>query len=215
MREALVAALGIAVSPFAVVPAVLLLFAPRRAAASAAFGAGWLTGITAVALAALLLADLLTLPDVAPRWVVWVRVALGAALVLLGAVRLLRRGASPTQPGWLTTLEQATPRAALRVGLVASVPNPKVSLLAVAGGFALGASISGGTLVEVAAVVAFGLVASSTALLPALALAVAGDRVLQPLGRVKDWLVARLDLVMSVILLVIGAVLLAKGIPAL
>jgi hypothetical protein len=32
----------------------------------------------------------------------------------------------------MTTLEQLTPRSALRLGLLATVPNPKVALLAVA-----------------------------------------------------------------------------------
>jgi threonine/homoserine/homoserine lactone efflux protein len=212
--EALVAALGIAVSPFAIIPAILLLFSARPGSTSGAFGAGWFAGIAVVTLVAVLLGDLITLPDAAPRWATYTRIGLGALLVLVGLSKFVRRGGEAKQPAWLTTLETATPRSAARFGLIGSAANPKVALLAVAGGFALGADLHG-LLQEVAAVVGFALVAASTALLPALAFAVRGERVLGPLGVAKDWLVSRIDVVMSVILVVIGLVLLTKGVTYL
>ena len=45
--EVLPLALGIAASPFPVVPAILLLFTPRARASSSAFLAGWLVGVGA------------------------------------------------------------------------------------------------------------------------------------------------------------------------
>ena len=214
MGEALVAALGIAVSPFAIVPAILLLFSARPGATSGAFGGGWYAGIAIVTVVALLAAALLTVPDVAPRWVTYTRIALGALLVVVGLSKFARRGGEAKQPAWLTSLETATPRGAARIGLLASAANPKVALLAVAGGFALGADLHGlGQ--EVLAVLGFALVAASTALLPALAFAVRGERVLGPLGVAKDWLVSRIDVLMSVILVVIGVLLIAKGLSSL
>ena len=57
VEEALLAAVAIAASPFAVVPAVLLLFAARPRPCSAGFAAGWAAGVGAVTLLAVLLAD--------------------------------------------------------------------------------------------------------------------------------------------------------------
>ena len=214
MGEALVAALGIAVSPFAIVPAILLLFSARPGATSSAFGGGWYAGIAGVTLVAVLVGDLITLPDAAPRWATYTRIGLGALLVVVGLSKFARRGREVRQPAWISTLETATPRSAARFGLIGSAANPKVALLAVAGGFAVGADLHG-ALQEVAAVLGFALVAASTALLPAMAFAVRGERVLGPLGVAKDWLVSRIDVVMSVILVVIGAVLLVKGLTYL
>ena len=98
--------------------------------------------------------------------------------------------------------------------MLASGPNPKVALLAVAGGFSLGADTHGPGR-ELGLVVAFTAVATSTAVLPVLANLAFGERALHVLGRVKDWLVAHLDAVLGAVLVVIGAALLWKGAGAL
>ncbi len=211
MGEAVVAALGIALSPFAVIPAVLLLFTPRPAATSGSFAGGWYGGIAVVTAAAVLLADLLSLPETPPTWLSWTRIALGLVLVLFGAYKLVKRDDDAPPPSWLTSLESATPASALRFGLVASAPNPKVALLAIAGGFSLGAELTGGAATEVVAVLLFALLASLTALLPVLAYAVLGEKALGPLGRGKDWLTARIGPIVSVVLVVIGAAVAYKG----
>jgi hypothetical protein len=214
MAEALLVAVGVAASPFAVIPAVLLLFAPRSTACSAAFAAGWACGVGAVTALAVLLADVITLPEAPPTWASWTRVGLGAALVVTGLLKL-RGGPDETgPPSWLRSLEGATPATAGRFGLLASARNPKVALLATAGGFAIGSGLQGPAR-EVLATLAFTLVASSTAVAPALLHAVLGERALRPLGRVKDWLTAHTDLALAVVLVAIGAALLWKGVGAL
>jgi hypothetical protein len=215
VEEALLATLGIAASPFAVVPAVLLLFAARPGACSAGFAAGWAVGVGGVTLLAVVLADVLSLPDAPPTWVSWARIALGALLLGYGGPQLVRRpDAEPQVPGWMRSLEEATPGSALRFGLLASGPNPKVALLAVAGGFSLGADEQGWGR-ELVLVLAFTALATSTALAPVLAHAVAGEAALRVLARVKDWLVAHLDLVMGAVMVVIGVALVWKGVAAL
>lgn len=213
MTEALGAALAVALSPFAVIPAVLLLFTPRPAAASSAFAAGWAAGVALVTGLAVLLADLLTLPDAPPRWATVTRIVLGAALVAFGLLRFRGRSVGGEPPGWLSGLESAGPASALRFGFVASAPNPKVALLAVAGGFSIGADTSGGWS-EVLAVLGFTVVAASTALLPVAAYLLLGQRVLVPLGRVKDWLTRHIDTAIAVVAFIIGLLLLQKGLSA-
>jgi threonine/homoserine/homoserine lactone efflux protein len=215
VTEALVTAVGIAASPFAVIPAVLLLFSPRAGASSSSFAAGWAAGVGLVTTLAVLLADLLTLPDNPPSWASWTRVVLGAALVLAGLAKYLRASSKDSEPAaWMRSLEQGTPRSALRFGLLASGPNPKVALLAVAGGFSIGAETEGAGR-EALEILVFTAVAASTAVLPALAHLALGERALRPLGRVKDWLTAHNDLILTVVLVVIGVLLLWKGVSAL
>jgi threonine/homoserine/homoserine lactone efflux protein len=214
VAEALLAAFGIAVSPFAVIPAVLLLFTSRPAACSAGFAAGWGTGVGSVTALAVLLGDLLTLPDTPPAWATWTRIVLGGALVVYGLGKLRGRSRGSDAPAWLQSLERATAAAAFRIGLVASAPNPKVALLAIAGGFSMG-SVLHGPARELVGVLAFTGIATSTALLPVLAYLAFGARTLQPLGRAKDWLTSHTDVALATVMVVIGAVLLWKGVTTL
>jgi threonine/homoserine/homoserine lactone efflux protein len=214
MTEALLAAVGVAVSPFAVVPAVLLLFSSRPVGCSGGFAAGWGLGVALVTTAAVLLADLLTLPASPPEWASWTRIVLGGTLVGLALFKLRgsRDGAGP--PGWVRSLEGATPAGAARIGLLASAANPKVALLAVAGGFTLGAELTGPAR-EAVAIVLFAAVAASSATAPVLAYVLLGARVLQPLGRVRDWLTEHSTGVMAGVLVVLGVLLVWKGVTAL
>jgi uncharacterized membrane protein len=56
------------------------------------------------------------------------------------------------------------------------------------------------------------VIAASTVAIPVVAYAVARDRMRAPLDRAKSWLEANNAAVMSVLFLVIGAVLVGKGI---
>jgi threonine/homoserine/homoserine lactone efflux protein len=214
VSEALLAAVGIAASPFAIIPGILLLFTARPTPTSASFASGWWLGVAAVTALAVVLADVLTLPDAPPRWAAVARVVFGAALVVLAVHKYLRRTPEAGPPGWMNTLEQATPRSAFRFGLIATAPNPKVALLAVAGGFALGAQLSG-LLSEVVGVVGFALVATLTALVPLVLFLLRGAPAVERLRRSRDWLVPRADVVTSVVLLLLGGWLIWKGLDAL
>jgi cadmium resistance protein CadD (predicted permease) len=61
----------------------------------------------------------------------------------------------------------------------------------------------------------FVLVAGSTVAIPVLAYAVAGDRLDQPLARLKDWMERQHATLVAVILVVIGLLVLYKGIHGL
>ena len=88
--------------------------------------------------------------------------------------------------------------------------NPKVLLLTAAAGFSIGAAEldPAGT---VAIVAAFTVVASISVAVPVLLFAVTGERMLDPLSRVRDWLVRNNAVVMSIVLTVIGAMVLLEG----
>lgn len=210
----MVAALGIAASPFGIIPAILLLLTDRPKATAGAFSLAWFAGIATVTTIAVLLTDLIEVFEETPSWVSWARVALGAVLVVVGAMKWLRPASDAGPPSWMSSLETATPASAFRLGLLISAANPKVLLLALAGGLSIGDAVTGGSATAVA-VVAFSLLAAAAVLAPLTLFTVVGTRILVPLGRAKDWLVAHNATVMAAVLVVIGLLLLVKGIRGL
>ena len=114
----------------------------------------------------------------------------------------------------MQALDAATPSSALRLGLILSVPNPKVALLAVASGLTIGAAELGSTQ-AVAATAVFTAVASCSVAAPLVAYLLLGERVLQPLGRARDWLRAHQAAVVAAVLALIGLLLIAQGIATI
>ena len=214
MTEGLASAVAIAASPFPIIPAVLLLFTPRARANGLAFLGGWALGIAVSVTTFTLLAEVIDTKDAAPAWASWTRIVLGAVLIFLGVRNWLTRDDKAEPPVWITSIDSSTPQTALRLGVLLSVANPKVLLLAAAGGLTIGSTDLTQSEVVIN-IVLFTVVAASTVALPPLLYAVAGDRVLVPLGHAKDWLVANSAAVMAVVITVIGGAVLAKGISGL
>lgn len=209
MLASLPLALGIALSPFAILPAVLVLLGPRPRAAGYAFGGAWLLGVVMVAFLVGSLA-FVTSGDRTPLWAAILRVVLGASLVAWGLAKWAKRGAA-TAPAWLGSVTDATPAAAARLGLLLTAANPKVIMLAGAGGATIGATASTWAQ-ELAGTIVFGLVAASTALAPVLAHTMAGDRIGPALARTRDWLDAHTSALLAAVTLAIGVAVLWSGV---
>lgn len=203
-------ALGIALSPFPIIPAILLLFTryPRRSSAS--FVAGWLIGIAVVTTAGVVLADVADAADETPVWASWARIIVGLVLVWLGLRQWWERAEPKEQPKWMRSLQEATPASALRLGVLLSAANPKVALLAIAGGLTIAAD-STDALAEAVDVLVFAVVASITVAAPLLSYLVLGERVRSPLERAKAWLERNHAVAMAVVIIAIGVYLMVKG----
>lgn len=208
-------ALVIALSPVTVIPAVLVLHAPRPRPAGLAFLSGWLLGL--VALTALfvggsdLLGDLRKAP---PTWASWLRVGLGAALIAFGAYRWLTRRRPGSTPGWMRSFTRLTPVRAGATAAVLVLIRPEVLILCAAAGVAIG----GGGLSAAGELVAgavFVVVAASTVAIPILGYVGAGDRLDGALNRLKAWMEQNHAAMMAVILVLIGLMVLYKGVAAL
>ena len=212
--ETLGLALAIAASPFPVIPSILLLFTGRPRAAASAFLAGWAGGILMITTVLVVLSEFVESSQQSPTWVSWVRVALGAALLGYGVRQWLGRRAADTSPAWMRSIGNATPAMAFRLALLLSAANPKVVLIAAAAGLSIGSGELHGW-AEVGAVLAFTAVASVSVSVPLLSYVMLGDRVLGPLGVARDWLTRHNAAVLSVVLVVLGILLLLKGIQGL
>lgn len=209
-------AVTVAISPIPVIAVILMLLAPRAGSASAGFLAGWVAGILAASGLFVLLAGIAGFDSAgagpsAP--VSWVKLLLGLLLLAL-AVRQWRAPARAELPGWMRAIDQVTPGKAMGLGFLLSAVNPKNLMMCVAAGVAIGTGHLPGAQ-QVVLWLVFTVVAALSVAVPVLAYAVAADRVRGPLDLLKGWLQQHNAAVMTVLLLVIGMVLLGKGIGGL
>lgn len=214
LTELIPLALVIALSPLSIIPAVLALSTPRPRPTGFAFLAGWLVGLTALTVIFLELSNLVVDLSRPPTWASWLRVALGAALIAFGIVRWLRRNHAHHTPAWIQRLGEMTPARAGLTAMALTVVNPKVLFMCAAAGLAIGTEGLGRHRVWIG-VVWFVAIAASTVAFPILAYAMSADRMAQPLRRVREWMEQQHATLVAVILVVIGLLVLYKGIHGL
>jgi threonine/homoserine/homoserine lactone efflux protein len=213
MLSSLPLAIAIALSPFAIIPAVLIVLAPGARRTGPAFLGGWAAGV-ALLTGVSSIVGFFGPSDQTPTWAAWARVVVGLFLVVRGVMKWTKRRQPSDPPGWMQGFESATPARALGLGFTLASLNPKVALLALAGGATVGATADTLTQ-EVVGVLLFTTVASLTVAAPTVAVLTMGARATAPLHKVKTWLDAESTSVMAVVLVVIGAVVAAGGFAAL
>jgi threonine/homoserine/homoserine lactone efflux protein len=209
-------ALVVALSPLSIIPAVLVLHTPRPRPTGLAFLAGWLVGLTVLTIIFLEVSSLAGgLRDKPPGWASWLRIVVGAALILFGVYRWLTRKKSEHTPKWMQSLSKLTPVRAGAAAVALTVVNPKVLFICAAAGLAIGtAGLDDATHVWIG-VAWYVAVAGSTVAIPILAYVVSGDRLDGPLARLKDWMERQHAVLVAAILVVIGLLVLYKGIHGL
>jgi len=207
--------LVISLSPITVIPAVLVLQAPRPRPSGLAFLAGWVLGLAALTALCVAASGLLGgLDKSPPRWASWLRVVLGAALIVFGIYRWLTRHGHTESPGWMRSFATITPPRAAITALALVVLRPDVLLICVPAGLAIGAAGLGAA-GDWAAAAFFVAIAASTVAIPVLAYAAAGERLDDPLARLKDWMDRNNAALMAALLVVIGLMVFYNGIRAL
>jgi cadmium resistance protein CadD (predicted permease) len=215
MVELLPLALVITVSPLSIIPAVLVLHAPRARPCSLAYLAGWLLGLTGLTALSIGISSMLGgLRNSPPHWASWLRIAVGLALIVLGVIRWLTRRGHDHAPAWMRTLTTVTPARAGMTAAALTVLNPKVLFVCAAAGLAIGTDALG-VMGTVASAALFVAVAGSSVAIPVLAYVAAGDRLDAPLERLKAWMEKHNAALVAAILVLIGLVVLYKGIHAL
>jgi hypothetical protein len=207
--------LVIALSPITVIPAVLVLHAPRPRPAGLAFLAGWVLGLVALTAVFVGASDLLGgLQQAPPRWVSWLRVVLGLALIAFGIRSWLTRHRHTKTPAWLRSFSRLTPVRAGVTGAVLAPLRPEVLILCAAAGLAIstgGLNAAGGWICGAVFVV----VSASTVAIPILGYVGAGEHLDDTLERLKVWMEENHGAMMAVILVVIGLIVIYNGIHAL
>lgn len=208
-------ALVIALSPLSVIPAVLVLHAPRARARSLAFLGGWLVSLAALTALFVGVSGLLGgLHKSPPTWASWLRIVVGTALIAFGILRWLTRHRHTHSPAWMRSLENLPPARAGVTGAVLAVVRPEVLLICAAAGLAIGSAGLGIVRAWISAAI-FVAVAASTVAVPVLAYAAAGEGLDEPLARLKDWMDRHNAALLAAVVILIGLVVLYKGIHAL
>jgi hypothetical protein len=219
ISEVLPFAIGVAISPIAIIAVILILFSDRAKVNGPVFLLGWIIGLSvvvavvyAIAHAANAATDSTTSDSVS-----WIKVVLGAALVAAARRQYAKRprpGEAPTMPTWMAKVDSLKPGAAFVLALVCSAVNPKNLVLA-AGAAAGVAQISDSVGDGVVACIVFVVVASASVGGAVAYYFVGGEKARAHLDDFKVWLSEHNAAVMTVLLLVIGVVLIAKGLNLL
>ncbi len=214
LTELIPLAAVIALSPLSIIPAVLVLHSPRPRPTGLAFLAGWVVGLATLTALFIGISGLLGgMHDKPPAWASVARVVIGAALIVFGLYRWLTRHSKPHQMPGTAHLTSARPGKALALGALLSVANPKVLFICAAAGFAIGTA-GLGSAVPAAAII-FVAVSASTVALPILAYTFSGERLDPTLERLKAWMEKHNSALVAAILIVIGLLVLYKGIHGL
>lgn len=214
LAELITLALIITFSPLSIIPGIVMLFTPRAGPTSLAFLLGWVTGIAGLTVLFLTVWNASGGLNGAAAWAPRARIAIGAALIALGLYRWLTRRRSPHAPAWMRAMTGIGPGRAAVTAAALAIVNPKVLFTCAAAGLAIGTSGMGHAAAR-ADVAVFTAVAASSVALPVLAYAVAGKKLDGPLIRLKNWMEARHAALVAVTLILIGLVVLCKGIHGL
>jgi threonine/homoserine/homoserine lactone efflux protein len=210
-------ALGIAISPIPIIAVILMLFSQRARANSAMFLLGWVVGVLGGMAVLLIVANTQDLsqsngqPDDS---VSTIKVVLGLLLIVAAHRQWRNRpkeGEAPELPKYLQTIDTLSPPKALGLGVILSAVNPKNLMMIIAGALVISqADLSDSD--TIIAVIVFVLIAISTVAVPVILYNVMGERAQPILDTMRSSLAQHNATIMAVLLLVIGFVLIGKGI---
>ncbi|PSL02807.1 Sap-like sulfolipid-1-addressing protein [Haloactinopolyspora alba] len=209
-------AVGVTLSPLPVIVVVLMLGTRRARSNGLSFLLGWLVGLAAVGTAAILVAGGADASgDGEPAaWVSWVKLALGALVLLLAAKtwRGRARGDEPApMPSWMSALDTFTAVKSAGLGVLLAAVNPKNLVLTLSAGVAVAQTgIPAGR--QAAALAVFVVVGALGPGVPVVISLVLGERAARALNDLQTWMARHNSAIMTVVMLVIGAKLVGDGI---
>jgi threonine/homoserine/homoserine lactone efflux protein len=215
MTELIPLALVVALSPLSIIPAVLVLHSPRPRPTGLAYLLGWVVGLAALTQVFVEVSNLLGGGlDKPPGWAAYVRIVAGAALIAFGVYKWVTRKRSEHAPKWMSSFATITAPRAFVTAVVLVVVNPKVLFMCAAAGLAIGTE-GAGRVGATFGVVYYVAIAASTVIAPILAYAVSGDRLDPALAKLRDWMEAQHAALVAAILVVLGLLVLYKGVHGL
>jgi threonine/homoserine/homoserine lactone efflux protein len=215
--EVLTPAVGVMLSPLPIVGVILMLLSPKAKINGPAFVAGWIGGLVIVLAVVLLLADPADLQDTDEGMstaAAVVHLALGILLILLALKQWQGRpkpGEIPEMPKWMQGIDKVTPLVALGLGALMSGLNPKNLIFDIAAATSI-AQADLSTTDQIIASLVFIVVASVSVAGPVIWYLAAGESANAKLDAMKTWLQAHNAVIMMVLLFVLGASQLGKGI---
>jgi threonine/homoserine/homoserine lactone efflux protein len=214
----LASAVGVALSPVPIIAVILVLGTPKARSNGPAFAVGWVAGLVIVSVVVLLVASGASGPGSGSSTAVnAIKLALGAVFLFMAAAQWQKRpkkGAEPSMPKWMETVDTFTPAKSAALGAALSAANPKNLALTVAAAGSI-AQTGLGAGQSTVAVAVFVVIGSLTVAGPVLFYVVATDKAKGPLAAIKDFMSEHNAVIMFIVLLVLGAKLVGDGIAGL
>lgn len=218
--QVLTYAVGVALSPAAIVAVVLMLGTQRARSNGPAFILGWLIGLSVVGVIVLFVSSGADASESGSpaQWVSILKLALGAILLLVAARQWRGRphegDADPPLPKWMQTIDRFTPQRSLAMGFALSAINPKNLVLTVGAAAAI-AQTGVSTGKQAGALAVFVVLGTLGCGIPVAIYFLMGERATRILDNLKSRMGRNNAAIMAVICLVIGAKLIGDGISGL
>ena len=219
ISEVLTFAIGVAISPVPIIAVILMLFSQRARVNGSVFLAGWVLALGLVSIVVYTLSssnDASTSSSTSDT-ISWGKIVIGVLFLLLAGRQWKSRpapGAEPEMPKWMAGVDTLSPAKALGLGVLLAGVNPK-NLLLTAGAASGLAQLGLSTTDVVVSIVVFVILGSLTIAGPVVYYLVGGESAKGALTELKGWLGAHNAAVMTVLFLVFGVDLIAKGLGPL
>ena len=215
--EVLTFGAGVAISPAGLIAVILVLFSRRARVNGPLFLLGWVLALGTLSAVVYAISNQSNAgsSNTSSDSVSWLKIALGAGLILLARREFRKRpkpGAEPEMPKWMKRVDGLTPVQAFGLGALLGAANPKNLALAIGAAAGLG-QLGLSTADAVVALIVFVVVGSLSIAIPVAYHLIGGDKSKAQLESLKDWLAQHNEAVMAVLFLVFGVALIAKGIP--
>ncbi|PWK73867.1 GAP family protein [Aminobacter sp. AP02] len=211
-------AAAIALSPFPIVAATLVVGSPKGRVAGPLFLLGWAVGLVVLSAASALLVSSVAEAGSSGRLLLdWLRITV-ALLLFWAAYQKWRSrprvGEAPERPTWLDAFSEMNPAGAFRMGGLLGGANPKNIGLVLAAMSSLAHEPISAKLVvlEIAILVAIG---SSTVAAIVAGHALGGDKAAGGLDAVKEFMIRNNSVILMVVFTLIGMSVLGTGISGL
>jgi len=219
ISEVLTFAVGVAISPVPIMAVILMLFSARARVNGPMFLAGWTLALAVVSGVVYFVSDAsdASTSSTASDTISWGKVVFGVLFLLLAARNWRSRpepGSEPEMPKWMAGIDSLAPGKAFGLGVLLGGVNPKNLLLAAGAGAGV-AQLGLSTTDAVVSLIVFVVVGSLTIAGPVAYYIVGGDNAKAQLDLMKDWLAVHNAAVMTVLFLVFGVDLIAKGLGLL
>lgn len=216
MNDALVLAVGVALSPLPIAVLTMILGGARPRTLGSSFALGWIAGVTGSIVVLVALVGAANTSDETPLWISVPELLLGLGFLALAAHiwRGRHRRAAGSPPRWLAALDRLTPARSAGLGLVLAGANPKNLGLALAAAIAL-AQANASSAATAGAAVLFVVIGTAGVAVPLAVSAAAPGRSQDALRRFRGWLLDYDAVVLTVLGTAIGAKLVYDGFTAL
>ena len=219
IAEVLTYAVAVSISLLSIIAVILMLFSARAKVNGPAFLVGWMLALAAVSSAAYALAvqGNAATSSTASDTIAWGKIVFGILLLVLAARDWRNRpaqDAQPKMPKWMVSVDTLSPGKAVGLAVLMAGVNPKNLILTIAAAVGL-AQLGVSTSEAIVALIVFVVLGSISIAGPVAYYFIGGERAKAKLASLKDWLANHNAAVMTVLLVIFGVDLIAKGIPPL